>query len=410
MKKRSRLLAILLTAVMVAGIAGCGKQDSGANAKSEAQGSTGAGETAKQVETAGGSFSGKLYIGSIDPMTGGAASYGQEKIQGETLAVEEINAAGGILGMEVVLVSEDSASQAAQAATVATKLITQNQVAAIQGAQTSSETMAILDVLAEYGVPAVCPATSPKIGASGNAFINRCSPDDGLQVEALIKYAAESLKVNKVGVLYSNDDYGKGGFDSAVACADKYGVELVSDAFMGDDQNFSAQLTKIKDAGCETILMWCQPTPASLIMKQASDMGWAPQYLCAPGVNDPRLFELSNGLCDGAILSTSFYADNPDEYVADWVGRYRERWNMEPSLTASLGYDGMMIIFKGIEAAGSTEPKAIAEGIRTLKDFQTLKGMASVDAATGNLQSPVYLVTANNESRTYDYYDTVKID
>ena len=166
--------------------------------------------------------------------------------------------------------------------------------------------------------------------------------------------------------MYSNDDYGKGGYDSAVACADKYGVELVSDSFMGDDQNFSAQLTKIKDAGCEAILMWCQPTPASLIMKQASDMGWSPQYLCGPGVNDPRLFELSNGLCDKAILSTSFYADNPDEYVSAWVERYRQRWNMEPSLTASLGYDGMMIIFKGIEAAGSAEPKAIAEGILSL--------------------------------------------
>lgn len=409
MKKR-RCLAVLLSAAMIAAMTGCGKQSEGTEAKSEAQGSSGASETSKQEETSGGSFSGKLYIGSIDPMTGGAASYGQEKIQGETLAVEEINAAGGILGMEVVLISEDSASQAAQAATVATKLITQNEVVAIQGAQTSSETMAILDILAEYGVPAVCPATSPKIGASGNAFINRCSPDDGLQVEALIKYAGESLKLDKIGVLYSNDDYGKGGYDSAVACADKYGVELVSDSFMGDDQNFSAQLTKIKDAGCEAILMWCQPTPASLIMKQASDMGWSPQYLCGPGVNDPRLFELSNGLCDKAILSTSFYADNPDEYVSAWVERYRQRWNMEPSLTASLGYDGMMIIFKGIEAAGSAEPKAIAEGIRTLKDFQTLKGMASVDAATGNLQSPVYLVTANNESRTYDYFDTVKID
>lgn len=110
MKKR-RCLAVLLSAAMIAAMTGCGKQSGGTEAKSEAQGSSGAGETSKQEETSGGSFSGKLYIGSIDPMTGGAASYGQEKIQGETLAVEEINAAGGILGMEVVLISEDSASQ-----------------------------------------------------------------------------------------------------------------------------------------------------------------------------------------------------------------------------------------------------------------------------------------------------------
>lgn len=386
---KRRITAVMLAAVMVLGMAGCSGQ---------------------KAASASGASGEKIYIGSIDPMTGGAASYGQEKLQGEKLAIEEINAAGGLLGKEVVLVSEDSASQAAQAATVATKLITQDKVVAIQGAQTSSETMAILDVLKEYQVPAVCPATSPKIGASGNAFINRCSPDDGLQVEALIKHAAEELGMLKIGVMYSNDDYGKGGYDSAVACADKYGTVLTCEAFMGEDQNFSAQLTSLKDAGCEAVLMWCQPTPASLIMKQAKEMGWEPQYLCAPGVNDPRLFELSNGLCDGAILSTSFYADNPEEYVADWVKRYREKYNMEPSLTASLGYDGMMIIFKGIEKAGSTDSKAVAEAIRTLEGFQTLKGTASVDSATGNLQCPVYLVIANNESRTYDYYASVEID
>lgn len=87
MKKR-RCLAVLLSAAMIAAMTGCGKQSGGTEAKSEAQGSSGAGETSKQEETSGGSFSGKLYIGSIDPMTGGAASYGQEKIQGETLAVE----------------------------------------------------------------------------------------------------------------------------------------------------------------------------------------------------------------------------------------------------------------------------------------------------------------------------------
>ncbi len=353
---------------------------------------------------------GAIKIGTIDPMTGASASYGQEKLNGMTLAVEEKNAAGGLLGRQIELVSEDSASQAAQAATVATKLITQDNVSAIAGAQTSSETMAMLDVLAEYKVPAVSPATSPYIGQQGNQYINRCSPDDALQVEALIKYAAEELGITNIGVMYSNDDYGKGGYDGALGCAQKYGVTLTADTFLGDDTNFSAQLARLKDAGCEGILMWCQTTAASLIIKQADEMGWNPQYLGCPGINDPQLFELSNGLCDGTILSSSFNADSDDEFVSGFVKSYREHFGTDPSLAAALGYDAMQVIFAGIETAGSTEPEEIAKAIRTLTDIQTLKGAASIDAETGNMTCPVYLVIADHGTKTFRFNKEVELD
>ena len=358
----------------------------------------------------GGGDNAAIKIGTIDPMTGASASYGQDKLNGMTMATEERNAAGGVLGRQIELVSEDSASQAAQAATVATKLITQDEVAAIAGAQTSSETMAMLDVLAEYKVPAVSPATSPYIGQQGNQYINRCSPDDALQVEALIKYAAEDLGISNIGVMYSNDDYGKGGYDGAVACADKYGVTLTGDTFLGDDTNFSAQLTRLKDAGCEAVLMWCQTTAASLIMKQANDMGWSPQYLGCPGINDPQLFELSNGLCDGTVLSSSFNPDSDVEFVSNFVKNYTEKYGMAPSLAAAHGYDAMQIIFAGIEAAESTEPEDIAKGIRSLTNIETLKGATTIDPETGNMSCPIVLVVADNSTGSFVFDREVEFD
>lgn len=358
----------------------------------------------------GGGDSAAIKIGTIDPMTGASASYGQDKLNGMAMATEERNAAGGVLGRQIELVSEDSASQAAQAATVATKLITQDEVAAIAGAQTSSETMAMLDVLAEYKVPAVSPATSPYIGQQGNQYINRCSPDDALQVEALIKYAVEDLGITNIGVMYSNDDYGKGGYDGAVACADKYGVTLTGDTFLGDDTNFSAQLTRLKDAGCEAVLMWCQTTAASLIMKQANDMGWSPQYLGCPGINDPQLFELSNGLCDGTVLSSSFNPDSDVEFVSNFVKNYTEKYGMAPSLAAAHGYDAMQIIFAGIEAAESTEPEDIAKGIRSLTNIETLKGATTIDPETGNMSCPIVLVVADNSTGSFVFDREVEFD
>lgn len=383
--KATKAISLALAALMLLGtLTACGKTSSGENDP--------------------------IKIGTIDPMTGGAASYGQDKLNGMTLAVEEINAAGGLLGREVTMVNEDSGSQAAQAATVATKLITQDNVAAIAGAQTSSETMAMLDVLAEYGVPAVSPATSPYIGMQGNKYINRCSPDDALQVEALIKYASEELGMHKIGVMYSNDDYGKGGYDGALNCAEKYGVTLTADTFLGDDTNFSAQLTKLKDEGCEAVLMWCQTTAASLIIKQADEMGWHPQYLGCPAINDPQLFELSNGLCDGTILSGSFNPNSDDAFVSSFVKSYKERYGMAPSLAAALGYDAMQILFAGIKKAGSAEREDIAKAIRTLTDIQTLKGLASINAETGNLTCPVYLLVADNASTSFTFYGEVTFE
>ncbi len=376
--KRTKLLALLIVVAMGASLlAGCSGSDD------------------------------VIKIGAIDPLTGAQAIFGQDSLNGKMMAVEEINAAGGVLGMQIELISEDDGAQAAQSATVATKLITSDEVVAIAGPHASGNTLAVMEVIEDYGVPTITPgASSPLITSSGNAWISRGIPDARLQSNLLVKYAAENDGVTKLGVLYANDDYGKGGFDAAVLAGEEYGVEIIGESFMGDDQNFTTQITSLRDAGVEAVMLWCVYTPASLITKQMRDMGWEVPRYASPGINNPQVFELSDGAVDGVVNTTSFIATDPSEHVQDWIVRYEEKYDMPPSQTSAVGYDAIYVIAEAIERAGSTDPQAVQDEIRTTKDYESLKGLLTINPETGEYEAEVRLTVANNETQTFDYIAT----
>ncbi|MCI8649023.1 MAG: ABC transporter substrate-binding protein [Anaerotruncus sp.] len=346
----------------------------------------------------------EIKIGAIDPITGAQAVFGQDSLNGKMMAIEEINAKGGVLGKKLVLISEDDGAQAAQAATVATKLITQDKVVAIAGAHGSSSTLAVMEVLNKYHIPCVTPgSSSPTITSSGCAWISRGIPDDRLQSRILVKYAKEQDNLKKLGVLYSNDDYGKGGYDAAVKAGEEYGLEVVGESFMSDDQNFTTQISKLKDAGCDGVMLWCVYTPGSLICKQMRDMGWEPKRYASPGINNPQAFELSDGALDGVVNTTGFVAADPDEYVQDWIKRYEEKYKIAASQTAAVGYDSIMLIAEAIERAGSTDAEKVQEQIRSTKDFKSLKGILTINHETGEYEAEVRLTKANSSTNTFDF-------
>lgn len=354
---------------------------------------------------------GTIKIGAIDPLTGGQAVFGQDSLNGKKMAVEEINAKGGVLGKQIELISEDDGAQAAQAATVATKLITQDKVVAISGAHGSSCTLAVMEVLNKYGIPCVTPgSSSPKVTSSGCDWISRGIPDDRLQSRILVKYAKETDGATKIGVMYSNDDYGKGGFDAAVLAGEEYGIEVIGETFMTDDQNFTTQISKLKDAGCDAVMIWTVYAPASLICKQIRDMGWEVNLYGAPGMNNPQTFELSDGTVDGLIGTTGFVDSDPDEYVQDWIKRYEEKYGIAASQTAAVGYDSIMLIAEAIERAGNTDPEAVQKEIRSTKDFKSLKGMLTINSETGEYECEVRLTRANAETSKYDFIASYTAD
>lgn len=336
-----------------------------------------------------------IKIGAVGPLTGDSSNGGTDELEGKEMAVEDFNEAGGVDGKTIELVSEDDASSASQSASAVTKLINQDKVVGIIGAHNSACTLAGLEVLNRYGVPMITPGSSAEtVVTSGCEWISRAFPGDDLQCKALLNYIEENQDVDKIGVIYSNDDFGKGGLDSITEAAEEKGKEVVSESFANEDKDMTAQLSKLRDEGAEALFIWCQYTPGALIMKQARGLGWDVQFYSGTGTIHEDTFSLSDGAYYGCINSVPFISTSTDPEVQEWVDRYEEKYGTPPSQNSARAYDATMILLNAIKAAGSTEPEEVQKAIRSTKDYDGLQGNISIDPKTGEYQGDVMIVKA----------------
>ncbi len=344
-----------------------------------------------------------IRIGAIGPLTGESSIGGLDELDGKRMAIDEVNAKGGINGKKITLFSEDDASQASQAASSAMKLINQNKVVAILGAHNSACTLAVMEILTKSHIPMITAGSSSvKVTASGNEWIACGFPGDDIQASALVTYAKNKMNIGKVGVIYVNDDFGKGGLQSLEGACKRQGVEIAaSECFMGEDKDMRTQLTKIRNAGVDGLFIWCQYVPGSLIMKQAREMNWNVQFYGSTGILHSKTFDLSAGAYEGTINSVPFIPEVPDPAKQNWVKRYKEKYNKTPSQNSARAYDATMILLEAIKRANSTDPKAIRDAIRSTKDYEGLQGKISIDQNTGKYIGEVMIVKAGKSGWSF---------
>lgn len=344
-----------------------------------------------------------IKIGAIGPLTGESSIGGLDELAGKQMAIEEVNAKGGILGKKIELFSEDDASQPSQSASAAMKLINQNGVVAIIGAHNSPCTLAVMEVLTKQSIPMITPgSSSPKVTSIDNEWIARSFPSDAIQASSLVNYAANKMGAKRIGIIYVNDDFGKGGYEAVKSAAEKNGVTVtVAESFMGEDKDMRTQLTKIKSSNVDALFIWCQYVPGSLIMKQAREMGWDIQFCGSTGIVHPKTFELAGKAYEGTVQTVPFIPNVPDPEKQAWVKRYEEKFNRKPSQNSARAYDATMILLEAIKNAGSTDPKAIRDAMRNTKDFPGLQGKITIEPKTGEYIGEVMIVKAENNDWTY---------
>lgn len=351
-----------------------------------------------------------IKIGAVGPLTGDSSNGGTDELEGKQMAVEDFNNAGGIDGKKIELYSEDDASSASQSASAVTKLINQDKVVAIIGAHNSACTLADLEVLNRYEIPMITPGSSAEtVLNSGCEWISRSFPSDELQCRALLNYITDNADVKKIGVIYSNDDFGKGGLDSIVAAAEDKGKEVVYESFANEDKDMTAQLSKLRDKGAEALFIWCQYTPGALIMKQARGLGWDVQFYSGTGTIHEDTFSLSDNAYLGCINSVPFISTSSDPDVQEWVKRYEEKFGTPPSQNSARAYDAMMIMLNAIKTAGVTDADKIQEAVRNTKDYKGLQGNISIDPATGEYQGDVMIVKAV-EGDNWEYLESASTE
>lgn len=334
--------------------------------------------------------SNSVKIGGIFPLSGQVAVYGVECKNGVDLAIEEINAAGGINGKPVVLVSEDDEGNPDKTVNAFKKLSTKDGVKVVIGSLTSGCTQAITTLSQASKVVQIAPAaTAPAITDAGD-FIFRACFIDPFQGTVGGKFAAETLGKKRAAILYDiGNDYSVGLADNFKIAFTKAGGSIVSEeSYATNDKDFNAQLTKIKNANPDVVYLPDYYGTVALIAKQ----------LRAQGINVPMVGAdgwdgLTSNAGDevlGGYYSNHYAVDSTEPAVKKFVESFRAKYNKDPNSFAALGYDCVYLIRDAIVAAGAEDSIAVRDAlVKTDGDYVT--GHLTFDEKHNPIKSAVML-------------------
>ncbi len=349
-----------------------------------------------------------IKIGVSLELTGPVSAYGLAEKNGITLAVNQINAAGGILGKQVELVTYDNKATESEVSSIAVRLATEDKVVAIIGSATSGMTKVMIPISKEQNITVITPSGSNDTVTNDGAgktypFMFRTCFNDSFQGVVMANYASNSLNTKKAAILGNTDsDYSMGLKDVFKTQFTANGGTVVVDKSYGkDDVNFSAILTAIQSSDIDVIFIPDYYEKAGLLIKQAREAGITLPILGPDGFDagsDIVNIALAENLND-VYFSTHFSVDVENALVTKFVTDYKAAFASDPMALSALGYDAVYILKAAIEEAGIKNGKisrtAINNAVTATKDFVGVTGTISLDALHNPIKSAVVIEFVN---------------
>ena len=378
--KMKKLVSLLMVAALSASmLTGCGSSNDAAGS-SDAATDSAADTTAEGTENAAG---GILKIGGIGPLTGSAAVYGTAVANAAQLAVDEVNAAGGVNGMQLELNFQDDECDAEKSVN-AYNTLKDWGMQMLVGAVTSGCSIAVSEYSKDDNMFQLTPSGSAvECVQYDNAFrVCFSDPNQGL---ASAQYIGENNLAAKVAVIYdSSDIYSSGIYEKFAAEAANQNFEIVSaEAFTADNKtDFSVQLQKAKDGGAELVFLPIYYTEASLILAQADSMGFETKFFGCDGMDGILGVEnFDTSLAEGLMLLTPFAADSTDEKTQNFVKAYKDAYKDTPNQFAADAYDAVYAIKAAAEKEDVKADMDVADICAALE-----KGMTEItlEGVTGD--------------------------
>jgi branched-chain amino acid transport system substrate-binding protein len=335
----------------------------------------------------------EIKVGEFASLTGGSASFGQSSHKGTALAIDEINAAGGVLGKKLKLITEDDQSTAGQPATIARKLISQDKIVALLGEVASSKSLEAAPICQQNKIPMISPAsTNPKVTEVGDYIFRVCFIDP-FQGTVMSKFALSRGWKNVAVLTDVKQDYAVGLAEFFIKGLTAAGGKVVKEQkYSTGDKDFKPQLTSIKATKPDAIFIPGYYAEVSLIAKQAKLLGLKVPLLGGDGWVGDSLIKVAGNALDGSFLSCHFSSDDKDAAVQGFVAKYKAKYNGEtPDDMAALGYDSAVILAEAIKKAGTTEGEKLKEAIAATKEHKGITGVITLDAQRNATKSAVIL-------------------
>ena len=353
----------------------------------------------------GGSAGGEtIKVGEFASLNGSEAGFGRSSHNGTLLAVEQINAAGGVLGKKLELITEDDQSKDGESATAVKKLISRDKVVAILGEVASGRSLEAAPICQQFKIPQISPSsTNPKVTQIGDYIFRVCFIDP-FQGTVMANFALNTLKAKRVALLTDvGAPYSVGLATFFKETFTKGGGEIIAEQkFTKDDKDFKAQLTAIKTLNPDAIFVPAYYGQVTLIALQARELdikvplfggdGWeAPELIQGPGAAQAL---------EGCYFSTHFSPEQDTPQAKKFVADYKQRFGAVPDAMCALGYDSVLALVDAIQRAGSTDSTKIRDALTTMKDLDGVTGRTSLDA-NRDAQKPAVIIAIKDGKFVY---------
>ena len=348
-----------------------------------------------------------IKVGEFASLTGKEAAFGQSSHNGTALAVDDLNAAGGVLGKKIQLITEDDQSQAGQPSTDVRKLISDDGVVAVLGEVASSRSLEAAPICQENHIPMISPSsTNPKVTQVGDYIFRVCFIDP-FQGTVMANFATKTLGLKTAAVLTDvTSDYSEGLAKFFKDSFTANGGKIVADQnYSGGDKDFSAQLTAIKAANPDGIFIPGYYTEVGLIAIQARQLGLNVPLFGGDGWESSSLISIGGPALEGTYFSTHFTPQDTNAVVQDFVNKYKTKYdNQAPDAMAALGYDSLMILADAMKKTGTTDGDKVRDALAAEKDFPGITGSITIDQDR-NASKPAVILEVTNAQ--YHFVQTI---
>jgi len=368
------------------------------------------------VACGAGAGSDTIKVGLNIEITGDKPKVGEQSKYAAQMFTEEINAAGGVdVGgkkYKIELVTEDNNATGEGAAAAANKLITQDNILIMIGPNPSSAAVPAGEVANNLETPMISPWSTNPNTTLNRPWVFRVPFLDPFQGPVVAAFATKQFGVDKACVLFDvASDYPKGLADNFKDAWEKLhgaGSVVAFESFTTGDQDFSAQLTKIKSAGCGILFtpQYYQEVP--LIVSQAKDLGITMPIVGSDSWGDPQLLELCGADCEGYFFSTHYVASGAKGATKDFIDKYNTKFGYIPGDVAALTWDGMLLTVKALQNCGSLsgdlkkDRTCVRDGLASIKDFQGITGKMTFNEQGDPIKCAVIVKIENGEFTAFD--------